>query len=156
MMSKHWEKVLIVASILFGLSTASSRDVARRRGFTPQAMTEMRARSLMERATHASDLLYYTNQTKGESSDSTGRPCHVDSTCLRWAPPEYFVESLPDIPQSFMTELYSGVIPLDMSNASRGMFFAFQPRVGPPVKEITIWFNGGPGQSSTGVNSRCT
>ncbi|KAJ9628170.1 hypothetical protein H2204_009430 [Knufia peltigerae] len=47
-----------------------------------------------------------------------------------------------------MTELYSGIIPLNMSDDSRGMFFVFQPRVGPPVKEITIWFNGGPGCSS--------
>jgi hypothetical protein len=45
-----------------------------------------------------------------------------------------------------MTEMYSGVIPLNMSDDSRGMFFIFQPRVGPPVDEITIWFNGGPGK----------
>lgn len=45
-----------------------------------------------------------------------------------------------------MTEMYSGVIPLNMSDDSRGMFFVFQPRVGPPVKELTIWFNGGPGE----------
>ncbi|EXJ80947.1 carboxypeptidase D [Capronia epimyces CBS 606.96] len=35
-----------------------------------------------------------------------------------------------------------------MSDDSRGFFFVFQPRVGEPVKEITIWFNGGPGCSS--------
>ncbi|KAK4938528.1 hypothetical protein LTR10_021060 [Elasticomyces elasticus] len=127
MMFKHWEKLLLVASVLLGLSAGSKRDVARRRGFTPQAIEEMRARSLiMERATsNTSDLLYYTNKTK-----------------------EYYVESLPDIPQGFMTELYSGVIPLNMSDTTRGLFFVFQPRVGPPVKEITIWFNGGPGCSS--------
>ena len=33
-----------------------------------------------------------------------------------------------------------------MSDDSRGMFFVYQPRVGPPVDEITIWFNGGPGK----------
>jgi carboxypeptidase C (cathepsin A) len=58
---------------------------------------------------------------------------------------EYFVESLPDISQGFMTEMYSGVINLNMSDDSRGLFFVFQPRVGAPVDEITIWFNGGPG-----------
>ncbi len=48
-----------------------------------------------------------------------------------------------------MTEMYSGVIPLnisDNSSDSRGMFFVYQPRVGPPVDEVTIWFNGGPGK----------
>jgi hypothetical protein len=45
-----------------------------------------------------------------------------------------------------MTEMYSGVIPLNMSDESRGMFFVYQPRVGPPVDEVTIWFNGGPGK----------
>lgn len=68
MMFKHWGKLLLVASVLLGLSAGSRRDVANRRGFTPQAMEEMRARSLiMERATsNTSDLLYYTNKTKGE------------------------------------------------------------------------------------------
>jgi len=59
---------------------------------------------------------------------------------------EYFVESLPDIPQEFMTEMYSGVINLNTSDDSRGLFFVFQPRVGAPVDEITVWFNGGPGK----------
>ena len=58
---------------------------------------------------------------------------------------EYFVESLPDIPQGFMTEIYSGVVNLNKSDDSRGLFFVFQPTVGDPVDEITIWFNGGPG-----------
>ena len=56
---------------------------------------------------------------------------------------------MPDIPQDFLTEMYSGVMPLNMSDDSRGLFFVFQPRVGgPPVEEVTIWFNGGPGMSS--------
>ncbi|KIW47916.1 uncharacterized protein PV06_00565 [Exophiala oligosperma] len=125
MKPQYLNHLLLLCGCLLVLGSAR-RDVAHRRGFTPQGMAEMRARALLGRDTTATnDPLYYTNKTK-----------------------KYFVESLPDVPQSFMTELYSGIIPLNMSDDSRGMFFVFQPRVGSPVKEITIWFNGGPGCSS--------
>ena len=61
---------------------------------------------------------------------------------------EYFVKSLPEVPQSFMTEMYSGLIPIEEGDPNRALFFVFQPRVGPPVDEVTIWMNGGPGCSS--------
>ena len=51
---------------------------------------------------------------------------------------DYFVESLPDIPQHFMTEMYSGLIPIDMKNKSRALYYVFQPTVGKPVDEITV------------------
>lgn len=49
----------------------------------------------------------------------------------------YFVESLPDIPQELLSETYSGLIPIDMNNASRALFYVFQPRIGgDPVDEV--------------------
>jgi carboxypeptidase D len=58
---------------------------------------------------------------------------------------DYFVESLPEM-NFDLGEMYSGVIPVDMKNTSRGLFYVFQPRAGTPVDEITVWLNGGPGE----------
>ena len=64
-------------------------------------------------------------------------------------PLEYFVKSLPEVPQSFMTEMYSGLIPIHEGQPDRALFFVFQPRIeGDPVDEVTVWMNGGPGCSS--------
>ena len=65
------------------------------------------------------------------------------ANCLK----AYFIESLPDVPFD-LGEMYSGNIPIDMNDTSRQLFFVFQPTIGQPVDEITIWLNGGPGCSS--------
>lgn len=51
--------------------------------------------------------------------------------------PAYFVETLPDIPQEYLTEMYSGLIPIDLNNASRALFYVFQPTIGEPVDEVS-------------------
>jgi len=37
-------------------------------------------------------------------------------------------------------------MPIDVKDKSRALYFVFQPTVGAPVDEITIWLNGGPGR----------
>ena len=44
--------------------------------------------------------------------------------------------------------MYAGLVPIDSSNTSRALFSIFQPKIGAPVDEVTIWLNGGPGCSS--------
>ena len=59
----------------------------------------------------------------------------------------FLVDHLPDV-HFDVGELYSGLIPIENGNDSRALFFAFQPKLGDPVDEVTIWLNGGPGCSS--------
>jgi carboxypeptidase D len=57
------------------------------------------------------------------------------------------VKSLPDIPYD-LGEIYSGLVPIDLHDASRALFFVFQPTISAPTDEIVIWLNGGPGGST--------
>ena len=54
----------------------------------------------------------------------------------------YLTSEIPGIDYDF-GEMYTGRIPVDPSDPSRKMFFIFKPKQdGPPIDEITIWFNG--------------
>lgn len=57
---------------------------------------------------------------------------------------------MPDVPFD-IGEMYAGLMPIDMKNASRALYFVFEPTVGAPVDEITIWLNGGPGTFWNGM-----
>ena len=113
-------QALLVSSVYGKLS-----EVSRRGGFSKRTLEDVRNQKLRGRGLNDTDLQFYNNNTE-----------------------KYFVESLPEIPQNFLTELYSGLIPIDTSNTSRELFFVFQPTIGAPVDEVTIWLNGGPGCSS--------
>ncbi|KAK3624055.1 hypothetical protein LTR56_021250 [Elasticomyces elasticus] len=115
-----------VSTLLVAVSAIRLDEIARRGGYNEQTLKdwELRLRGL-DHGNASSSKRYYSDQTK-----------------------DYFVKSLPEIPQNFMTEMYSGLIPIDENDPSRALFFVFQPRIGDPVDEITIWLNGGPGCSS--------
>ncbi|PVH87001.1 alpha/beta-hydrolase [Cadophora sp. DSE1049] len=57
---------------------------------------------------------------------------------------KYKVDSLPDVAFD-VGEMYTGLIPIDMNDATRALYFVFQPTIGDSVDDITIWLNGGPG-----------
>jgi carboxypeptidase D len=145
-MARLWLQCLVLGVCLLQCTFAGRQsDISRRHGYHPQAIrdAETAARGLEERASHK--RRYYNGGTKS-TLQTRMSPLSFAQAADEIA--EYFVESLPDIPQSFLTEMYSGLIPLDESDPGRALFFVFQPRVGPPVNEITIWLNGGPGCSS--------
>lgn len=125
---KSLMKTTVVAStaLLAGVFASRFGEVAQRKGFTEGMIRDrLDSRDIEERAVNTSEYRFYNENTK-----------------------KFFVESLPEVPQSFMTEMYAGLMPIDKKNASRALYYVFTPTVGKPVDTITIWLNGGPGCSS--------
>ncbi|KAF4547837.1 Serine carboxypeptidase-like protein 10 [Elsinoe fawcettii] len=84
-------------------------------------------------------------------AQNEGSPACTDTSCFRFYnnnTASYLVSSLPlvDFP---IGELYTGNVPIDTADPTRTLFFAFKPATNAgPVKQTTIWLNGGPGCSS--------
>ncbi|AAW42489.1 hypothetical protein CNBC1420 [Cryptococcus deneoformans B-3501A] len=134
-----WYKLISVA--LLALTSGSIVDNApdfsaliSRKPSALAAQKEAR-KGLVERGTLGHNQLF--------ARDSSDRKFYNNKTS------EFFIESLPDIPYD-LGEIYSGLIPIDYSNQSEALFFVFQPKLGEPSEDITIWLNGGPGCSSLG------
>ncbi|TPX11381.1 uncharacterized protein E0L32_001199 [Thyridium curvatum] len=119
-----WRFALAILALLNGLAAAGRmHERARRKGFAEGLVNDLKTRASYQPRNHT-DFRFLSDATK-----------------------EFQVKALPDIPFD-VGELYSGVIPIDESEPGRGLFFVFQPTVGEPVDEVTIWLNGGPGCSS--------
>lgn len=101
------------------------------------------SRRSQDRANKAVHEATYENLNARQTNTSTS----ATSQFLTSATAKYKVDSLPDV-NFDIGEMYSGLIPIDKNNASRALFFMFNPTIGEPVEEITIWLNGGPGCSS--------
>ncbi|KAN0070598.1 Alpha/Beta hydrolase fold [Elaphomyces granulatus] len=109
----------LASGLLFGQLSAAKH------GHSNRIAEQMRERPKLEHRANASSQYRFLN------SDTE----------------QYRVHSLPEVDFD-IGEMYSGLIPIDPKNTSRALFFVFQPTIGPPVDEITIWMNGGPGCAS--------
>ncbi|KAJ5936316.1 hypothetical protein N7454_005614 [Penicillium verhagenii] len=67
-----------------------------------------------------------------------------DYRFLTYETKPHLVESLPNV-HFDLGEMYSGFIPI-RDNSS--LFYIFQPKIGEPSDDLTIWLSGGPGCSS--------
>lgn len=96
-----------------------------------------------QRARDSLNLAKRGAQTASESNSAAKE----DFRFLNKKTQPYLVDKLPDVNYD-IGEIYSGSVPIDEKNDSRSLFFIFQPKLGEPVDEVTIWLNGGPGCSS--------
>lgn len=143
--------LLSASTALFALLVSAGRfsEVAHRKGFGPnigRAFHQPEKRGKEPNCTDDFRFLNHDTASEYAHSLSISSRTKADEHSL-----EYRVDSLPDVPYD-IGEMYSGLIPIDPKNASRALFFVFQPTVGEPVDEITIWMNGGPGALSPPIH----
>lgn len=121
----------VLSSGLLALSLGSETVAASKHGRFAE-----RARAPLERAKHAAEAAHAKHVRAEKEFRFSSKKTE-----------KYLVNHLPDVPFD-IGEMYSGLMPIDMSNSSRALFFIYQPTIGEHVDEVTIWLNGGPGCSS--------
>ena len=103
-------------------------------------LTKRHSHKHEKRQDPTSDFQFLNNNTQRKSKqlfDIAKKIC-AGSLTLTWNS-AYLVSSLPDVPFD-IGEMYGGLVPIDMDDPSRQLFFMFQPTVGSPVDEVTIWY----------------
>ncbi|WVO14452.1 hypothetical protein L204_102086 [Cryptococcus depauperatus] len=130
-----WSVWVIYIALFILVTVDARRDLGGLRGQKPAAL---KAKKEAQRQAMAREVL---EESRGMTERSNEKRFYNNKTS------EFFVESLPDV-HFDLGEVYSGLIPIDYSNKSEGLFFVFQPKLGEATDDLTIWLNGGPGCSS--------
>ncbi|PBP15891.1 putative serine-type carboxypeptidase F [Diplocarpon rosae] len=127
----------LVCSSLSGVQADRRGEVSKARGYDLGAINQRAVEDDTQ------------GPSKKKRCDRKDAPCpdEVNFRFLNAKTKPFHVTSLPNITYN-IGEMYSGLIPIDMKDPDRALFFVFQPTDGAPVDEVTIWLNGGPGCSS--------
>jgi carboxypeptidase D len=136
-----FRKISLVALIISALRTTASAgrlsDFAHRKGFGPNfRFKDVEADKPRNKTRDG--FRFYTSKTQRQFNSQKS-----EERTDRGVP--FVVDSLPDVPFN-LGEMYAGLMPIDMNNTSRALYYVFQPTVDAPVDEITVWLNGGPGE----------
>ena len=87
-----WTAFVVGSAILTSVFAGRLSEVAQRKGFSKRLVENIAGQKLEARAATASSLRFYNNDTK--SQPTRALPIFHSNSCA-----EYFVKSLPDIPQ---------------------------------------------------------
>jgi hypothetical protein len=102
MKTQFWNAVLLGGSFLVGVFAGRLSDVAQLKGFSKRLVEDIERQKLDARAAKPSSLRFYNNDTKREYWIlSTDMLLYI----AKWSA-EYFVKSLPEIPQVLFPRLY--------------------------------------------------